>query len=409
MLHHTGETVRLSVIGLGLRGYSQLKVLLDMDDVEIVSVCDVHADRVAGAQEAAVKAGKKKPHGTLVTSESIQHRDADAVVIATSWETHVPLAIEALRCGKRVAVEVGGSASVEECWQLVRASEDAKVPVMFLENCCYGETEMALLNMVRQNLFGTVVHCAGGYCHDLRDEVGNGDLTRHYRQNHFLHRNGDLYPTHELGPIANYLKINRGNRMLSLTSMASKACGMHEWLKENRPDSQLADAVFAQGDIVTTMIRCANGETILLTHDCSLPRFYSRGGVIRGTKGLWMEEGHFILIDRNAAPVEFSHKPEPDCEYLQKYSHPLWREYRSFGVRGGHDGMDYLVLRAFIHSIQEQIPPPIDVYDAASWMAVTALSEESIAAGSQPVAIPDFTGGRWCRPYRSDYRLEFEI
>ena len=224
-----------------------------------------------------------------------------------------------------------------------------------------------------------------------------------------MRRNGELYPTHELGPIANILNINRGNRMLTLTSMASKARGMHEWLQQHRPDSPLANAVFNEGDVVTTLIRCANGETILLSHDCTLPRFYSRGGVVRGTKGMWMEDGRAIYLDGITPVSGWDHRPESDEKYMEEYRHPLWKDYREFGVRGNHDGMDYLVLRAFIESVQNQTEPPIDVYDAASWMAITALSEESIAQGGAPVSIPDFTRGRWCMPRKNPAREEFDI
>ena len=244
-----------------------------------------------------------------------------------------------------------------------------------------------------------MVHCRGGYQHDLREEIGMGDINRHYRQDNFRHRNGELYPTHELGPISTYLNINRGNRMLTLTSMASKAVGQHAWMQQHRADSPLANVPFTQGDIVTTMIRCVNGETLLLTHDCTLPRPYSRGGVVQGTKGLWMEDGRAIYLeDEHQDP---SHTFQPDKDLLEKYEHPLWKEYREFGLRGGHGGMDYLVMRAFIESIQKDVPFPIDVYDAATWMSITALSEESIQKGSMPVAIPDFTSGRWMnRPAR---------
>ena len=212
-----------------------------------------------------------------------------------------------------------------------------------------------------------------------------------------MHRNGELYPTHELGPIATYLNLNRGNRMLSLVSMASKGIGEHAWLQEHRPDSPLSSAHFCEGDVVTTMIRCANGETIVLTHDCTLPRPYSRGGYVQGVKGVWQEDNHGIFIEGRTPvdPKNWMHMWEPDKKYMKEYMHPLWREYREFGLRGGHGGMDYLVLRAFIESIQKGVAFPIDVYDAASWMAITCLSEQSVAMGSMPVPVPDFTDGRW--------------
>lgn len=410
-LNRTGETVRLSILGLGSRGIGQMNTLLEMKDVDVTAVCDSYQDRADQAAEIVAKARGRRPFATTDPDAAIDRADVDAVIIMTSWETHIPLAIKALRCGKRPAMEVGGAASVEECWRLVRASEETGIPVMMLENCCYGERELALLHMIHQGVFGTVVHCAGAYSHDLRDEIGNGDINRHYRQRHFLRRNGELYPTHELGPIANYLNLNRGNRMLSLVSMSSKACGLHEWLAEHRQDCPaLTGAQVNEGDVVTTLIKCANGETIQLTHDCTLPRFYSRGGVIRGTKGMWMEDGGLIYLEGRTPVAEddWAHRPENDAKYLEQYAHPLWRAYRDFGIRGNHDGMDYLVLRAFVESVQNQTEPPIDVYDAASWMSVTALSEASIASGSMPVAFPDFTAGRWVTSRKSPARGEFD-
>lgn len=411
-LNYFGQTVRLAILGLGNRGVGQMKTLLEMKDVDVTSVCDGYSDRAEHAAKIVADARGHRPFVTTDPVEAMDRADVDAVVIMTSWETHVPLAIKAMQLGKRPAMEVGGATSVEECWQLVRTSEATGIPVMMLENCCYGETELTLLRMVREGVFGTVVHCAGAYSHDLRDEIGGGDIHRHYRQRHFLHRNGELYPTHELGPIANYLNINRGNRMVALTSMSSRACGLHEWLVKHRQDCpELVNAQVNEGDVVTTLIKCANGETIQLTHDCTLPRFYSRGGVIRGTKGMWMEDGRFIYLE-GITPVaedDWAHRPESDAKYMAQYQHPLWREYRDFGIRGDHDGMDYLVLRAFVESVQNQTEPPIDVYDAAAWMSITALSEASIAAGSQPVAIPDFTNGRWVTARLSAAREEFQI
>ena len=395
----TGRTVNVGFIGYGNRGIGQLNTLLSMADTYVPAVCDIHADRAENAAKAVEAARGYTPFFTTDYREVIAREDIEAVMILTSWQTHIPIAIEALRAGKIVAMEVGGATSVAECWELVRVSEETGKPVMLLENCCYNDVEMALLNMVKQGVFGEVVHCRGGYQHDLREEIGMGDINRHYRQDNFRHRNGELYPTHELGPISTYLNINRGNRMLTLTSMASKAVGQHAWMQQHRADSPLANVPFTQGDVVTTMIRCANGETLLLTHDCTLPRPYSRGGVVQGTKGLWMEDGRAIYLEDE--PQSPSHTFQPDKDLLEKYEHPLWKEYREFGLRGGHGGMDYLVMRAFIESIQKDVPFPIDVYDAATWMSITALSEESIQKGSMPVAIPDFTSGRWMnRPAR---------
>ena len=231
-------------------------------------------------------------------------------------------------------------------------------------------------------------------------EIGNGDVNRHYRQNNFLNRCGELYPTHELGPIAKDLCINRGNRMVSLVSMASKASGLHEWFVANRPDSHLATAQVNEGDIVTTLIKCAGGETIVLTHDCTLPRPYSRGGRVQGTKGLWMEDNKSIYLEPADAKFDPEnpypeHNWKSEEDYREQYEHPLWKAFKASEKTGGHGGMDYLVMRSFIESVQNHTQPPIDVYDAAAWLSVTVLSEQSIAMGSAPVAVPDFTSGMW--------------
>lgn len=392
-----GRTVRLGIVGLGGRGIGQMQTLLDMPDVRVAAVSDVYPDRVERARQVAREKQDFTPDGTLDYRELNARDDLEAVVVMSSWTTHIRIAVDAMRAGKRAAMEVGGAASVEECWQLVRTSEDSGQPCMMLENCCYGQEEMALLNMVKKGLFGELVHCQGGYQHDLREEIGKGDSNRHYRQDNFLHRNGELYPTHELGPIAKYLNLNRGNRMLSLVSMASKAAGLGAWLRENRAGEPLAERQVNQGDIVNTIIKCANGETILLTHDCTLPRPYSRGGRIQGTRGIWMEDNRSIFIEGCSPhdPACWTHAWESDKAYMEKYKHPLWKAYEEYGLRGGHGGMDYLVLRAFVESVQNHAPAPIDVYDTAAWMVITCLSEQSVAMGGMPVPIPDFTNGAW--------------
>lgn len=401
-LGRVGRTVRAGVIGLGNRSVEQLRALMSMPDVELVAVCDVYEDRVQHTQDVIEQTRGVRPAGTCDYREVNARDDIEAVFIFTSWQTHITIAVDAMRHGKTPALEVGGASSLDECWQLVRVSEDTGIPVMLLENCCYNREEMTLLNMIRQGVFGEMIHCRGGYQHDLREEIGNGDINRHYRQDNFRCRNGELYPTHELGPIATYLNLNRGNRMLSLVSMASKSVGQHQWMEKNRADSPLARTRFNEGDVVTTMIKCANGETIVLTHDCTLPRPYSRGGYIQGTRGLWEEDGRLIYLEGRTPVTEHGeHRFESDAPYMKEFLHPLWKEYEEFGLRGGHGGMDYLVLRAFIESLQQGVAFPIDVYDAAAWMAVTCLSEQSIAMGSMPVAVPDFTDGKWsCRQRR---------
>jgi len=396
------QKTKIGVIGVSGRGYGLMSdVLLLMDDVEIAAVCDLYEDRIKAAAALVTEKTGIIPIGTADYREVLANPDVEAVVVSCDWEMHIPIAIAAMRAGKAVGMEVGGAYAVEDCWALVRAQEETGVPCMLLENCCYGRPELMVLNMVRQGVFGDIVHCAGGYCHDLRDEIAFGAENRHYRLRNYMNRNCENYPTHELGPIAKVLGIHSGNRMVSLTSTASKALGMEQFAAAKKPeDTALRGKKFMQGDIVTTVIRCALGETIVLTLDTTLPRSYSRGFRVRGTKGMYEEETNSIFIDgvHNDHDFEWRSQWDNAGSFRAQYEHPLWAEYEREGVKDGHGGIDWLVLRAFVESVRNKTTPPIDVYDAAAWMSITALSEQSIALGSAPVAIPDFTGGRWTQP-----------
>ncbi|MBE6688613.1 MAG: Gfo/Idh/MocA family oxidoreductase [Ruminococcaceae bacterium] len=387
--------LNVGFIGHSGRGSGLLNLLLEMEDVKVVGVCDLYEDRMESAKQKVIDKYGKEPVASKDYHDILAIKGIDAVITPSAWVAHVDICIDAMNAGIAVASEVGGAYSINQLWELVRTHEKTGVPCMLLENCCYGKKEMAVLNMVKKGLFGELIHAEGGYRHDLREEIGLGDRNRHYRQGEYTARNGELYPTHELGPIAKNLNINRGNRMISLTAMASKSRGIVEWAKTNRTDDDvITNRVFNQGDIVQTMIKCANGETILLTHDTSLPRPYSRANVLQGTKGIWSEDCNGIYFD-GVSPE--AHKWEVFDTVYEKYCHPLWTEFENDGVKGGHGGMDWLVLRAFVESIKSGKKPPIDVYDMAAWMAVTCLSEESIALGSAPVAIPDFTNGKWIK------------
>ena len=394
------QPIKMAMIGLGNRGKSLLETAyLEHPDVRFVAVCDRYEDRSKEGADIIENAGFPRPKTTTDYKEILAMPEVEAIILCTSWDQHINLCIEAMRAGKYVGCEVGGAYSVRECWKLVETYEETKVPVMFLENCVYGRDEMMIRYMHEQGVLGTIVHCEGGYKHDLREEISFGRENRHYRLNNYIHRNSENYPTHELGPLAKLLNINRGNRMVSLVSMASKAAGLSEYIKNKKPqDQELNQTIFQQGDIVNTIIKCSNGETILLTLDTTLPRYYTRGNVVQGTKGLYTEENGSIYLDSEP------HAGDHFCwknhwgnieEYREKYEHPLWRKYLAEGVKKGHDGMDYLVFSAFVDCIKNKTEAEIDVYDMAAWMAITALSEESIHTGGQPVAIPDFTNGAW--------------
>lgn len=391
--------LRIGMVGMGCRGYEVMKTVLGVDGVALTCVCDLYPDRT---EKARVKAEKMQGFSPRVTDDwhtMTDKKELDAVLVTCSWEPHIEMAVAFMEAGIPVGVEVGGAYSVEDCFLLVRTFERTGTPVMLLENCCYGRYELMVMNMAEQGLFGEIVHCEGGYRHDLRREITFGKENRHYRLRNYLARCCENYPTHELGPISQILHINRGNRMLSLVSVASKAKGLHDYIgRTENADRSLLERDFAQGDVVTTIIKCANGETVTLTLDTTLPRAYSRQFTVQGTRGMYSEENNSVYLDTDHdESMHFSWKKQwNNAEgYLDRYEHPIWREFLVDGLRGGHGGMDYLVYRDFVRCVREGLPMPIDAYDMASLMCISALSEQSIAMGGAPVAIPDFTSGRW--------------
>ncbi len=387
------ERLRLGVIGLGQRGKQLIdQVFSTHDAVQVTALCDVYQDRVDDAAKVIVDAGFDEPFKTNDYKEVMSKDLVDCIVIAASWNKHIDMTIECLERGIPCGCEIGGCETLEECFALVDAYERTKTPFMFMENCCYGRYELMVLNMVKQGVFGEIVHCSGGYHHDLRHEVSHGKERRHYRLNEYLTRNCENYPTHEIGPIAKVLDINHGNRFVSLTSMSSKAAGLHEYiLNKKADDKELVNATFSQGDIVTTVIKCERGETIVLTLDTTLPRnFYSRGFTVRGTKGMYEEATQSVFIDNGEQRESRKENLDNVGQFTEKYEHEIWRKFLNNGVKGGHGGMDYLVYSDFFDCVKNNKPMPIDVYDSAAWMCITPLSEKSIAAGGAVMEIPDF-------------------
>lgn len=413
--NQTKNKVRLAFIGTGERGRAQLRVALNRNDVEITALCDIDQAVLDKAAEMVTKSGKGKPSlyasGNYAYRLLLEREDVDAVYVATPWLWHTPMGVDAMKAGKAVAMEVAGATDLQECWDLVDTHENTGTPFMFMENVCYRRDVMATLNMVRQGLFGEMVHLEGGYQHDLRGVKFNDGKTPYgpgvefgdkgfseskWRTHHSVHRNGELYPTHGLGPLMTATDINRGNRLAYLTSMSSKSRGLHEYIvnhPKGGPDHPNAKVDFKLGDVVTTLIRTVNGETITLNHDTNLPRPYSLGFRFQGTKGLWMDLNNSLYIEGERQ----AHRWQDDEEYMKKYDHPLWQKYGEQASGAGHGGMDFFVLHAFIEALKRNAPMPLDVYDGAAMMAITCLSEQSIAQGSEPVQIPDFTRGKWMK------------
>ena len=389
------EKIKVGVVGLGGRGYGILKdIMLPMEDVEIVGVCDLYEDRTKAGGDAVEEKYGKRPYEST-NYKDILNLDIDAVLILCAWEPHIEIAVAAMKKGIYVGTEVGGAYSIDDCWKLVNTYEETGVPCMLLENCCYGKREMMAMKMAKDGFFGDIVYCEGGYQHDLRGEIAYGEEHRHYRLRNYINRNCENYPTHELGPIAKLLNINNGNRMMTLSSMSSCSKGLHQYILDNKgADDKLANVHFRQGDIVRTNITCANGELISIILDTTLPRCYSRNFTVRGTKAMYQEDGNFFFKDGdNHDDLSVHYNNARDVyEKDENNIHPLWTNYEA---KGGHGGMDYLVYRAFVESVKMGINPPIDVYDTASWMCISTLSEKSISLGGMPVEIPDFTNGKW--------------
>ncbi len=413
----TDSKLRLGFIGVGLRGTMHLENALNRNDVEITAICDIDPKRLELCQKLIKNAGQKKAEEFGKDDYDYQNLLAldkvDAVIISTPWLWHTPMTVDAMKAGKYAGTEVSAATSMAECWDLVNTHEETGTHMMILENVNYRRDVMAVLNMVRQNVFGELLHFRCGYQHDLREVKFNNGMQPYgggvlfgekatseaqWRTLHSLKRNADLYPTHGIGPIAAYTNINRGNRFISITSQATKSRGLHKYIVDHGgPDNPNAKLKWKLGDVVTSTITTANGETIIVTHDTNSPRPYSLGFRVQGTNGLWEVDGNRIYIEG----ISELHRWDDATEWLKKYDHPLWQKYGDDAKGAGHGGMDFFVLNAFIESAKRNIAPPLDAYDAAAWSAITPLSEMSIANNGEVQDFPDFTRAQWIKrkPY----------
>ena len=408
----SSNKLQVGIIGTGLRGQWMTKLLLDRSDVDIPVICDIDEKMIDMVLNVFEKQGRPKPKiyrdGPEDFRNMVSNEDLDGVYIATPWKWHHPMAMAAMENGCNVGTEVPAALTINECWDLVNTSEKSGKLCMIMENVNYRRDIMAVLNMVRKDLFGELLHCQGGYQHDLRHvkfndgkgaygggvEFGEkGFSEARWRTQHSVDKNADLYPTHGLGPISPMLKINRGNRMLHLTSTASQSRGLHEYIVKNGgEDHPNAKINFKLGDVVTTVIKCANGQTIMLSHDTNSPRPYSLNFRVQGTKGIWMKDNKSIYIEGRSPE---SHRWEKDEPYLKEYDHPLWKRFEQQAAGSGHGGMDFFIVRAFVEALKDDQSPVIDVYDAVSMSVIVPLSEKSIKSNSASIQIPDFTRGKW--------------
>jgi predicted dehydrogenase len=323
----------------------------------------------------------------------VERDDIDLVYNATPWELHAPVMLAALAAGKHAATEVPMALNVDECWALVEAAEKAQRHCVMMENCCYDRTEMMVMNMTRQGQFGELLHAECGYLHDLRTLKLTDFYVNRWRVKHSITRNGDLYPTHGIGPVALWMDINRGNQFDYLVSMGGPSRGLNLWAAEHiGADSPEAKQKYALSDVVNTLIRTHGGQTILMTHDTNTPRPYSRKILLQGTEGLIRKYPEQKIYFEGKSKLD---QWEQIQAYLAQYEHPIWKELEEKSRGAGHGGMDYIEDYRLVQALRAGTPTDLDVYDGAAWTAITDLSERSIAGRSRPVDFPDFTRGAW--------------
>jgi predicted dehydrogenase len=393
------DLVRWGLVGVGERGAMHLDALLRLDGCEVTGICDPWAPALSKALDTVVKAGRRPAAGfgggPTDYLRLFDRDDVDAVILSTPWEQHVGQAVAAMRAGKHVFIEVPAATTVEECWQLVEAAEATRRHCMMLENVCYGRDELMVLNMCRRGLLGELTHAEASYIHDLRSQEKQVEWgTGSWRVAHYERRNGNVYPTHGLGPVAQYLNINRGDAFGRLVSMSSPSRGYQLYAaREFPPDHPRNRATYVCGDMNTSLVQTALGRTIMIQHDVATPRPYSRHNYVQGTKGAFSGFPSRIAVEGRG---DF-HRWDTDlAKWYAEFDHPLWKTVGEIAAKvGGHGGMDFVMLWRLVKCLREGLALDQDVYDAASWSVVSPLSEQSVARGGAPVEFPDFTRGAW--------------
>jgi predicted dehydrogenase len=390
--------VRIGIVGTGGRGVSLLRILLRMDRVSVPALCDIDRQNLERAAALVEKSGRPAPE-TYAGEEDyrrlVARDDLDAVLIATPWEWHAPMAVSSMRAGKYTAVEVPAAISLEECWELVDTSEATGVPCMMLENWSFLRPNLAVLKMIRQGLFGEIVHCHCAHSHNCIYWYFDKEGNPRWSGRHLLRRNADQYPTHSLGPVLSWMDINCGDAFAYLTSTATRSLGINHYFRKTfGPDHPAARRVYRQADIVTSVVKTVRGNTIVINNDMQLPRPYDNRWMIQGTEGLYDEARSAVYLSGRSPNYE---QWEPFAPYQETYDHAWWRRVPTDVAAIGHGGTDYLELELFVEAVAARTPPPIDVYDSVTMSVIIPLSEQSIAAGSAPVPCPDFTRGQWKR------------
>ncbi len=395
--------VRIGMVGVGLQGGSHLENFLKIPGCRITAVCDVRDERTTWASKAIVAAGHPQPAVYGKSARDFERlcevEDLDLVFTATPWEWHVPVMLAAMKSGKHAATEVPAAMTIDDCWALVEAAEKHKRHAVMMENCNYDRPEMMVLNMVQKGVLGEVVHAEGGYLHDLREIKFEKKDEGLWRRAWSRKLNGNPYPTHGLGPVANCLDINRGDRFDYLVSMSGPSRGLQDWAREHYPEGAPERSErFMLGDVNTTLIKTARGRTVMVQHCTNLPRPYSRIQVVQGTKGMYQGYPNRVYLEGRGQP----HQWVEMAAMRDEFDHPLWTAVEARAAGAGHGGMDFIEDHRLIHCLRNGLPTDMNVYDAVALSAVVGLSVDSTAKRSRTVDFPDFTRGRW----RTNPRLE---
>jgi hypothetical protein len=390
------DTVRIAYVGIGGQGSGHVRNLLKIPGCRITAVCDLRTERTDWATTAITTAGHPAPavytRGPRDFERLCETEDLDLVYNATPWEWHVPIMLAAMKNGKHTATEVPAAMTVDDCWAMVESAEKHRKHCVLMENCNYDRMEMMVYNMVRKGVLGEILHAEGGYLHDLRSIKFADEGEGLWRRAWAMKLNGNLYPTHGLGPVANCLDNNRGDRFDYMVSMSGPSRGLQDWAAEHVPaDSPKRKERYVLGDVNVSLIKTARGRTIVVEHCTNLPRPYSRINMVQGSKGLFQGYPNRAYIEGRGKADEWVEAQQ----MLAEFEHPLWKEIAETAKGAGHGGMDFIEDYRLIKCLREGQPTDFDVYDAASISAVVGLSVESVGRKSAPVDFPDFTRGRW--------------
>jgi predicted dehydrogenase len=390
--------VRVGVIGTGGRGTYLLSVFLQAG-VEVSALCDIHKGRLGAACDLVAKArsGRRPAEfnaGPRDYQRMLQRDDLEAVIIATPMQIHAAMAIDAMRAGKHVLSEVAAAMTLDDCWGLVRTAEETGKIYMLSENCCYYDYVLMMANIVKAGLFGELTYAECGYVHNCSSLMFDAEGKLTWRGEMVRDFAGNLYPTHAIGPVAKWLGINRGDRMVSLVAGSTTQGSIREYVRSRFPADHAARQVaFRSADSTSVLIRTAKGRLIDLRYDISSPHplvsttYYS----LQGTKGSYESRTGSIWLNARTPSDAW----EPAARYAQEFESPLWRASRQQAAGAGHGGADLFTVRAYLDTVRQNGPPPVDCYDAATWSAVIPLSAKSLAEGGRQQDFPDFTGGKW--------------